>query len=219
MKRTIEPEELDTLEENDPLAVRIHRDIDAYNRLLGSYEWFARSLARRVEPDDSVLEIAAGTGRLIAQLLRQQAIPQDCPIAAIDAHCSCPAGLHSRVSWQRKPIETANAPAQATIVLVNLFLHQLTDAALARLGGRVQNSDVRLILAAEPLRASWAIPLCRGTRAAGFCGPSVEDGVKSIRAGFRSGELAQLLRLDPAIWKICDGEGFPGWLRFTAIRK
>jgi hypothetical protein len=81
----------------------------------------------------------------------------------------------------------------STVVIANLFLHHLDEAALAFLGERVNGA--KALLFAEPYRSRSAIFWARLIYP--FVGRVTRyDMLVSIRAGFCEGEIQQLLSAD-----------------------
>lgn len=215
LPRRVEPEQLDCLPASHPTAVTIHRDIRRYNAMLGNYRWFVRQLRSRLKPGDRILEVAAGTGSLCQYLLAKQvATPEQ--LTGFDAICPRPTTLPDAVNWQVCDALTFEHYAQHDIILVNHFLHQLTETELAQLGQQL--SQARVLLACETLRRHYAWQLCQLSRLIGFSRAGIDDGLKSVHAGFIGSELPQLLALEPNSWTVSCYEGFPGWYRMVAIR-
>jgi hypothetical protein len=118
------------------------------------------------------------------------------------------------VEWTVCRAEDFAGYGEFDVILVCYFLHQLPDEALRQLGQ--QFSGARLILAAETRRHPLAAVLCRASRLVGFSAEGIGDGLKSIRAGFRGGELKELLGLDAATWRLTLEETLLGSYRLMA---
>lgn len=235
-KRELQPELLDQLPPGDPVAARIHRDILRYNRMLGNFEWIRRVLSESLQAGDRVLEIAAGEGRLLAALSQdgppaqagrvQNAEPglgvpsksgllaRAGRVAAFDAICPRPENCPEQVEWTVCRAEDFADYGEFDVILVCHFLHQLPPETLRQLGQQL--AGARLILAAETRRHPLAAGLCRASRLIGFSAEGIGDGLKSIRAGFRSEELKELLELDAARWRIKVEETLLGSYRLIA---
>lgn len=214
LKREVESELLDQLSANDPVAVQMHRDILRYNRMLGNFDWMRRVLSDSLKRGDRVLEIAAGQGHLMEALSLDGLVERAGRVAAFDAACPKPDNCPAKVEWTVCRAEDFVEYRDFDIVLVCHFLHQLSDKALDHLGKQL--SGARLILAAETRRHPLALGLCRASRLIGFSVAGIDDGLKSIRAGFRGKELKRLLQLDEASWKLMIKETMLGSYRLRA---
>ncbi len=213
-KRELEPELLDQLPPDDPVAGKIHRDILRYNRLQGNFRWMRRVLSESLRAGDRVLEIAAGEGRLLAALSQDGLLDRAGRVAAFDAICPRPDCCPDGVDWTVCRAEDFVGYGKFDVILVCHFLHQLPDAALHQLGRQL--AGARLILAAETRRHPLAELLCQASRLIGFSAEGIGDGLKSIRAGFRGEELKALLELEAARWQLTVEETLLGSYRLVA---
>lgn len=212
--REVQPELLDELPPGDPVAAAIHRDILRYNRMQGNFRWMSEVLRRSLRKGDRVLEVAAGEGRLLAALQEDGLTMQMGRVAAFDAACSKPDHCEEKVEWEVCRAEDFADYGEFDLILVCHFLHQLPDEAIRRLGKQL--AGARLIVAAETRRHPLAAGLCRASRLIGFSAEGIDDGLKSIRAGFRDMELKKLLELDEASWHINISETLLGSYRLVA---
>lgn len=214
--RIIEDELLDALEYRDPLSHCIHRDIHRYNCLLGNYRWVADQLSQKGNHGQNLLEIGAGHGRLITQLHQRGLLRGYNRVTAMDAICERPKGLDASIDWCVDSTERFDDYEDYSVIVCSNFLHQLHAPALAELGRKLKNA--RVIIAAETRRSTIAYGLCHLSRIIGFSRLGIGDGLKSLRAGFRNNELAQLLELDPQQWTSHTNESFLGAYHFVASR-
>ena len=76
MKRTCEPELLDSLPFDHPDAAHSRRDLRIVNGFMRSKAWFRKTLPGLVRPGETVLELGAGTGELGGDL-NSRGIPVD----------------------------------------------------------------------------------------------------------------------------------------------
>jgi hypothetical protein len=98
----------------------------------------------------------------------------------------------------------------------SLILHHFSDEALRELGRKLR--EFHALVFCEPLRSRLALAF--SAMAVPFAGEVTRhDMPASIRAGFRPGELAEFLGLDPADWKVCEKPTWRGGLRFCAVRR
>ncbi len=216
MRRTVQPEFLDLLPEDHPVARANRRDLVFFNRIMGNETWIHRALAPALRRGDRVLEIGAGDGRLrrfLAPLLDAHGASMD----GLDVR-SRPAEWPPDATWIQERIQDFDRFGGYDILLAALILHQLHDDELGALGANL-GGRCRLILATEPARRSrflWPIG------AAGLLGirpPSRHDARVSIAAGFRNDEIARLLKLPSSCWAWHVEEGRLGSHRFTARRR
>ena len=201
-QRIVEPEWLDHLPPDDPAARRSRADLRRINAVMGNERRILRVLARHPEIlREGVWEWGGGDGRLAARIARWQ--PQ-VPITVCDL-APRPAGLvgaeWARIDWRQGDLFGQPAPTGGGVLLANLFLHHFEGEALRRLGGWC--GGFRLLVFNEPDRSLLA------ARLGALCHPLLHpvtrhDMQVSIRAGFRSGEMADLLGLDPARWDLTE---------------
>ena len=135
-------------------------------------------------------------------------------VAAFDAICPRPENCPEQVEWTVCRAEDFADYGAFDVILVCHFLHQLPEETLRQLGRQL--AGARLILAAETRRHPLAAGLCRASRLIGFSAEGIGDGLKSIRAGFRGGELKELLELDEARWRVKLTETLLGSYRLIA---
>ena len=212
--REVQPELLDQLPPGDPVAARIHRDILRYNRMQGNFQWIAEVLRQSLLDGDRVLEIAAGEGRLLETLEQHALTARMGRLAAFDAACARPGHCQEKVEWEVCRAEDFSAYGEFDVILICHFLHQLPDEVIRRIGKQL--AGARLIVAVETRRHALAAGLCRASRLIGFSAEGIADGVKSIRGGFRGGELKELLELDDARWRVKLDETLLGSHRMMA---
>jgi hypothetical protein len=212
MRRVVVPEILDELAADDPAAVRSRRDLAMINALMGNERWVCRAVAENpAAASRGIVEIGAGTGRLISRLARR--FPE-APVAAIDL-VGPPPRIDPRIRWHQGDVFAELGTLTAGVLVANLFLHHFEADALGRLAGLLDR--FALLVVCEPRRSRAALaaslpllPLVnRVTR---------HDMPVSIRAGFRSGELAKLLMLDPLCWNVSESCTWRGAQRMVACR-
>jgi hypothetical protein len=213
--RIVEPEILDSLPADDPAALANRRDLRLYNRLMGTYGWFSRTL-QRVIPITHVTEYGAGDGSLAFHLLRSGIINTETIYAGVDWTAQ---PENWPYQWHGQDIREFIPDAASDVLIANLILHQFTDPELKQIGERIQNSSIRYIITNEPTRKRhhlWQVSLSRMLR---IHPVTYHDARVSIRAGFRRSELASLLRLAEPDWNIKWSETFMGCNRLVCIRK
>lgn len=214
--RKLEREHLDTLPGDSIEALRLHSEIERYNKLLGNYTWFLRATENYLRQGDRVIEIAAGRGELLRRLIRHRRLEKCDLIHAVDAFTNAPEDFPNEVSWHKAFVEDFDY-SRFNVLLACHILHQLDDVALKNLGDQL--SHFRCLIICETLRKSWALTLCRLSRFIGFSRVAVDDGLKSIRGGFQDSELPAKLGLRSPDWTIQISQGLPGYYRLIAMRK
>jgi len=209
--RLVEPEILDHLSHDDPAARRSRRDLRRINFLMGNERWVLRSLRQfPAEASKGICEIGAGDGFLTEQILR--CFPHS-NITACDL-APRPAALDPAIDWRSGDIFEAPPPTGGVLV-ANLFLHHFEGESLRRLGTHCDGFEV--LIFNEPDRSRVASSL--GTLLHPFINQVTRHDMQvSIRAGFRSGEIAALMGLDASRWKIRETSTWRGARRVLAWR-
>lgn len=217
MKRSVQPEILDSLPENHPDAVANRRDLRLINGIMGNFRWFRRALPRELRPGDRILELGAGTGDL-GLALREACGGKAIRYCGLDLW-SRPPEWPAAWDWIREDLLSFQHYSEYTILVANLILHQFSDFDLERIGVRVKDSRIRLILANEPRRHKIHQGQLQLLRPFGLHPISRHDGNVSVAAGFQGAELAERLGLTDAEWNVEIRSGFLGWYRLIAKRK
>jgi hypothetical protein len=219
MQREVIREQLDFLPEDDLRVVKNRRDLQTFNRLFGSRRWFARSLLEHLRSEDKLLEIGAGDGSLIRDI-RQQVLPRftnDLPAWHLLELKEVPPCEGPGFVRHLADVRVFPSYADFTVILGNMFLHQMQNSELAHLG-KQWNEHARLLIFQETWRQPFALwgaklltlPMSPVSR---------HDAAVSVRAGFRKGELGPLLGLDPVRWQTTVTTSIRGVYRFIACRK
>jgi len=195
MKRTLTPEILDALPQDDPAARHSRRDLRWFNAVLGGARWLRRTVRARVRRGERMLEIGAGAGELGASLARRGFAPDGLDRGPRPAAWP-PAGR-----WHEIDALSFVGWRDYEVVIGNLIFHHFDADALRTVGGRMA-AHARLIVACEPVRRRrfqrLFAALCT---LLGANDVSRHDGRVSIEAGFLGDELPELLGLDPKIWR------------------
>lgn len=213
----MEPEILDTLPPDDPVAQRSRRDLVRINAVMGNARWIKRALATAraqgvLDQGAPITEVGAGDGRLASALAGQ-----GYEVTAIDLTPK-PATCSPDVRWIQEDVRTALSDdlLRGSILLACLFWHHLQEDDLAHLQEVLP--QFRGILATEPWRARFtvipgagAVPLVNHV--------TRHDLFVSLRAGFRPGELVQSWSLTPDQWQLEETTTLLGAYRLQAWRR
>jgi O-methyltransferase domain len=196
--RVLTPEILDFLPPDDPGAIRSRRDLARINGVMGQGAIMARALAGFPAPQ-LLADLGGGDGRFLLGLAKRlakrwpgvRAVILDrqdivtaqtrAGFAALGWHCETVRGDIFDNLPQLKP----------DIVLANLFLHHLDDAALTRLLALI-SAQAKGFVACEPRRSALALLGARLVFILGANHVTRHDAVASVLAGFRGRELSAL---------------------------
>ena len=207
MKRKVSPEILDELENDDPRAQRSRRDLRLINFLMGNERWILKQVA-----GERMVELGAGAGVLTRKLAEKG------PVTGLDFQ-EKPAAIEA--GWLGGDLFETLPQAAGEVIVANLILHHFTDDALVRLGELLKEGELgcrrkRLVIV-EPWRSR--IALAEGYSLYPFVNEVTRhDMMVSIRAGFRRGELAELLKLGPE-WEWREEVSLLGGIRVLAWRR
>jgi hypothetical protein len=211
LNRILIPELLDSLDSNDPRAIRSRRDLVFIDAFMGNSRWIAKTISRSPLAREGIVELGAGEGRLCERLHR--AVP-DCKITGLDL-IPKPQRLSAAIQWEAGDFFKTLENMHGAVCTGSLVLHHFSDHALSELGGRLTRFSSLVFV--EPLRSP--APLIAAQLVSPLLGEVTRyDMPASIRAGFLPGELAEVLQLDPSFWTIREVATWRGALRFTASR-
>lgn len=189
MRRQIEPEELDGVPPEE--AAQNLRDLVRINRWLGGHWLMTRlvgEVARRGERF-TLLDVGAASGDMGRAVQRR--FPGVRVVAADRMARNLAGAAPPKVVADAFALPFAGGAFD--VVAASLFLHHFTEAeavVLLREMGRVARRAVIILdLWRHPVAAAF-LPATRGLF--GWHRVTVEDGVRSVRAGFLAGELRQL---------------------------
>ena len=208
MERVIEPEIMDDMDPDDPMAIRSRRDLRMINFIMGNDRWIRAQVSKnRAAAAKGIVELGAGGGELIGSLARYG------PASGFDL-VPKPKHLSDEITWNQGDMWDREEEISGGVLVANLFLHHLEAAELGRLGEIASRFD--LLAFVEPLRTSDA--LWMGERLLPIVGEVTKhDMIVSIRAGFVAGELPELLGLSDD-WKISERSTWRGGHRVLALR-
>lgn len=215
--RTVRPETLDGLAEDDPRAIRSRRDLQRVNRVMGTRGIMLRGLREAMSSDARttalrVLELGAGDGSLMLaiakrlapawptvelSLLDRQRLVDEETIAAF-----------AKLDWHAKSLNVdvldwidESAPRRFDAIVTNLFLHHFENDTLTELLRSIgERCDA--FFACEPRRATLALGGSHLIGALMVNAVTREDAVLSVHAGFRAKELSVLWPPDRQQWAL-----------------
>jgi len=226
LARALEPETLDHLAPDDPVAQRSRRDLRRVNAFMGARRVLARALARAVVVDADadadadaaaplrILELGCGDGRLMLDVARHRG--DRWPGAQIDLLDRLPIvdaatlAAYETAGWRARPLvaDVVEWAADAVgkprwdVVVANLFLHHFEgDALRGILAACARRADA--LVACEPRRSRFALAASHLIFFLGANAVTRRDGVLSVRAGFIDGELGAAWReAAAATWQL-----------------
>ena len=217
LARTVHPETLDGLAEDDPRAIRSRRDLQRVNRVMGTRGIVLRGLRDAVDMRARtsplrVLELGAGDGSLMLAiakrlapawpaveltLLDRQRLVDEKTIAAF-----------AKLGWRAQGLNVDvldwigdDAPQRFDAIVTNLFLHHFDERSLPSLL-RAIGERGGAFFACEPRRAALALAGSHLIGALLVNAVTREDAVLSVHAGFRDDELSVLWPREPQLWTL-----------------
>jgi Methyltransferase domain len=202
--RRLEPELLDRLRADDPLAVGARRDLKRVNAWMRNARCVASLLQARAgtRQPHTVLDLGSGDGALILEVARHLAPHwRDVKVILLDQQNIVSDATRegfAALQWHAEAVSAdvfdylARAPSDSIdAITANLFLHHLSDQQLARLFEKAAEL-AWLVVACEPRRAKFVVEISRKLGVLGCNEVTVHDAVASARAGFAGHELSSL---------------------------
>jgi hypothetical protein len=204
LARVLEPETLDHLAPDDPVAQRSRRDLRRVNAFMGARRILARAMARALDDGQTrplrILELGCGDGRLMLEVAKHRG--DRWPGARLDLLDRQPIvdaatlAAYAAAGWRARPlvadvIDWAAGGATEPrwdVVVANLFLHHFEGDALRKiLAACARRADA--LVACEPRRSRFALAASHLIFFLGANAVTRRDGVLSVRAGFVDREL------------------------------
>lgn len=217
LARVLEPETLDHLAPDDPVAQRSRRDLRRVNAFMGARRILARTLTRAAPADPGralrIVELGCGDGRLMLDVAQHRGTRW--PAVTLDLLDRQPIvdpatlAAYAAAGWQARTLvrdvmdwaTSRDAAARWDVVVANLFLHHFEGAALRRvLAGCAARADA--LAACEPRRSRFALSASHLIFFLGANSVTRRDGVLSVRAGFVGGELGATWPAASAQWQL-----------------
>ena len=206
--RKLTEEILDHLAHDDPKAIRSRRDLRRINCFMGNEPWILENIPRSTS---SITEIGAGDGMLMTRISRHFL---KISLTARDL-APRPSNLPQQVEWIRGDIFKIEPSRCGGTLIANLILHHFNEEQLRLLAPWIRSFDT--LIFSEPLRSH--IPQFMGKLAYPFISPVTRHDMRvSIEAGFRIGELAEIIGLTEKEFVIHESSTWRGSLRMVASR-
>jgi hypothetical protein len=229
-ERIVEPERLDDLAPDDPLAIDSRRDLRRVHRAMRSLAILKNAVSRLsgARQPRRILELGAGDGSLLLRLARamrsqwgkmevtlldrQNILSPSVRQGFLDLNWHVTVMCMDALEWAQSP-----SAQHYDLCVTTLFLHHFESPALARLLlGIATQADA--LIACEPRRNRIAR---LGSRLIGLLGANAvtrEDGMKSVAAGFNDRELTELWSQVPGDWRTNEYGAWPFTHCFWAAR-
>jgi hypothetical protein len=221
MRRRLETELLDHLPADDPAAIASRHDLNRINLAMRQPAIMAAALCRFPSPD-FLVDLGGGDGRFLLRVARQ--LPEWRGVTALVADRQAILAKETQVEftalgWQCELrqgdiFEVLSGIEPGALIMANLFLHHLDEAALRRLFLLVADRAAGLA-ACEPHRGRLALAGSHMVAALGANHVSRHDAVASVRAGFAGDELT-LLWPPGTGWTLDEQRALPFSHLFTA---
>jgi hypothetical protein len=218
ISRVVRREILDDLPAHDPSALRARLDLRTINALMGNNRWMRRALRGAMEKtrrlrangEQSFVEVGAGDGRLCRKLSNW--FPGS-KVIGLD-FAPRPDALPEAISWRQGDLFDELPACAGEALMGVMILHHFSDESLMKFGRMLR--DYRIVCFCEPWRVRF--PHFLGLLMRPFCGEVTRhDLPASIDAGFVSGELPRLLRLDG--WHLEESVDWRGSLRLLGWKE
>lgn len=221
--RTVEPELLDSLDADDPSAMRSRQDLKRVHRAMGTRSILLRALAdfrmQRREGPLRILELGAGDGTLmlsVARALEPSWAPVELTLLDRQALLEPPTiAAYARVGWVATSqvsdvhdwaatmIQTsysAQPAARWDLIVAALFLHHFDGEPLTTLLSAIALGSERFV-ACEPRRSRVALWASQLIGTLGVNAVTRADAVASVRAGFVGSEITDLWPAPTTAWE------------------
>jgi hypothetical protein len=201
MNRVVEPELLDHLPPDDPMAIRSRLDLRRLNRLMGHASFVVSRLKRLSSRPERIAEIGAGDGHFALNLARRLGPEwrgtEMVLVDRIDIVADETRRRFEDLGWRIHVVQDdalnwlATTVGGGRCVVANLFLHHFDDARLRRLLTAVARAADGFI-ASEPRRSPAVLAVSRLCGWIGCNSVTRHDAAASVRAGFLRCEISAL---------------------------
>ena len=212
MQRSVQPELLDQLPHDDPGAIGSRRDLRRINVLMGNHRWLCKAASQGGGGSNHIIELGAGDG-----VLARRMVQAGNTVVGLDLAPS-PQELPDNIEWREGDFFNTLATCSGDTLVACLILHHFENPELKKLGALIdQKTSISRMCVTEPHRSQSSMFLAR--LMCPFVNPVTRNDITiSVRAGFRTGELATALDLSPERWQIDESTTPLGGYRFVATR-
>ena len=203
LPRVLEPETLDHLAPDDPVAQRSRRDLRRVNAWMGNGSIIARALrdsANGAVPGQ-ILELGAGDGQLLLRVAQTLApLWPNVEVTLLDRQPLVEAmtfAEYTALGWkaEARVVDVSDWIAErgrpVDIVIANLFLHHFPVEQLTELFGALAER-ARLFVALDPRRGAWPLFCSRLLGIIRCNAVTRHDARVSVHAGFAATELSSV---------------------------
>lgn len=226
--RCVLPEMLDSMNPEDPRAMRSRRDLRRVHRAMRTVSILKHAIGRLrlAQPPRRILELGGGDATLLLRLARMLPHWHHVSLTVLDNQdvisAETRAGYHA-LGWELQVLRQdvalwASEPGAAhhDLCLTNLFLHHFDGPAVSSLM-RAIGRHCDALVACEPRRNGISL---LGSRLIGLLGTNYitrQDAVTSVCAGFAGSELSALWPAELRGWSCEEYAAFPFAHCFTAV--
>jgi hypothetical protein len=204
MRRLVEPELLDELPAEDPLAQHSRNDLQRLNAWMGNAWILARQLRQVAGEAKSrrILDLGAGDGRFMYQVARRLSHDWKCTrLGLLDKQAAI--SLEARRGFERLGWDIHSLSAEVkewlmkaptepwSAICTNLFLHHFSEKELLHIL-KLISEKTRAFVAVEPRRSIWGLIASKMVGLIGCNRVTRHDAVISVRAGFIDNALSDL---------------------------
>ncbi len=227
MKRIVEPELLDELPADDPLAVRSRLDLCRVITWMRNHTIMAGALRNHSssQAPEQITELGAGDGNFLLQVAQKTSSRwPNVSVTLLDRQTietRQTLTAFTSLGWRAEAVigdvfKWLPTCGPAEVIIANLFLHHFHDVSLAGML-RAIAGRARLFIAIEPRRAPLPLLCSRLLWAIGCNRVTRHDAAVSVRAGFLDGELSALWP-DKQNWRLTEQPAGPFSHLFIAQR-
>ncbi|MDB6027823.1 MAG: class SAM-dependent methyltransferase [Verrucomicrobiales bacterium] len=200
MLRVLEPELLDELPPADPRAIQSRRDLQRINWWMRNPHFVAKALRKSLpHPPKRMADLGAGDGAFSLELARKLSPHwKQVELVLVDRQPAtvCRAQSFTALGWRSEfavadVFEWLNREEKFDCIYANLFLHHFSSEQLRELFEKIARRT-SCFVAVEPQRYRFSSTVRFLLWAIGCNDVTRNDGVISVRAGFRGQELSEL---------------------------
>jgi hypothetical protein len=211
-RRQIQPEILDDLAVDDPLAIQSRRDLRKVNAVMGHTGMMTRALRAAPSPLRRLVELGSGDGTFLLKVIQRLGRQTGMRAVLVDRRPSVSAATLDGFKASGWTIDICESDVfewlcqpraeTADVTIANLFLHHFREGELANLLN-LAAEQTRRFIACEPRRSRTALAATSLLPLLGCNDVTLHDARVSVRAGFRDREVSALWPPD-AGWQLSE---------------